>query len=548
MAELEENQPPAKDSAEAPKEKKPAEKPTVVDIKFSLTKRKKIVIALIAAFTILLASVLTIWFTDLKYTVFGLFTKATAEVVVADSKTLQPIEGAEVKIDNQTEKTNKEGKATLKNLVLGKKRLKVTKEAYKDFQRSEVIFIGTNKLEPVRLEGTGIPISFIVKNKITNVPIEDVSLTVGKNKVRTAKDGTAIITVLPQADVKAVAKISKKGYVDSSLKFEVEKNLEPISTTLTPEGKNYFLSNRSGKIDLYESGLDGTGQKVILAATGNEEDNTAINTSPDNKWVALLSTREGIKGASGNFIPLLYLINPKDKSLSKIGAELNISILGWAGSSLIYNTNNGKYSDGFEAKIVAYNASLKKSTPLVTSSDYTSITQIFSDKIIYSLPDKTTEKFGLFMINADGSGLQKIINESVYTVYKTTTFSGVFQSADSNKWYSYNTGTKKLDQLSAKPPGLKTKDFIASPSKNYTAFVETRDGKRELYLADREGKDEKKRTIIGSVYSPIRWVGEDYIIFRFSSSDETADYIVGRKAGDPLKIEDVYNPPSSHGY
>lgn len=546
MAELNDNS----TTIQTPKEPQKihqTDKPTVVDIKFSLTKRRKIILALTGSFLILLASFLIIWFTDLKYTVFGAFTTATAEIIVADSETLQPIEGATVQINGRTGETDSEGKVILVDLKLGPKKLKVTKEAYKNFGRDEVIFIGTNKLKPVVLEGSGISVSFIVKDKVTEQPIEGAEVEVNKNKVKTAKDGTAILSVLPQDDVKAIAKISKEGFIQSSLELKVEQNAEPFIVLLTPSGKNYFLSNRKGKIDLYQSNLDGSKQKVILAATGNEESNTRINVSPDNKWIALISTREALKGASGTFIPVLYLVNPKDKSLSKIDTEVSILIIGWIGDYLIYRTSSVAYGENAKVKIVSFNTSSKKKTTLVSTSIFPSNTQFLGDNIIYTLTDKKVEDYGLFIINTDGSNRKTILKETVYLIYRKTPYSFIFQSADSNKWYSYNSDSKKLVQLSSKPPSLKNKSLILSPNKKYTAFVEKRDGKNELYLADNQGKNEKKLTSLGSVTTPIRWIGEDYIVFRSSSTNENADYIIGRKGGKQQKIVDVYNQPTYQG-
>jgi hypothetical protein len=519
-----------------------AEKPTVVDLKFTLTKRKKITIALAGILSLLLVSSLAIWFTDLKYTVFGLFTKASAEVVVADSKTLQPIKEATVSIDDMVVKTDEEGKATLSDLSLGRKKLTVTKEAYKNFERDEVIFIGVNKLEPVVLEGAGIAISFVVKNKITDSPIEGVEIKVKKNSAKTAKDGTAVLNILPTGGVKSVAKISKNGFIDTSLEFMVEKTTKPLAVKLTPAGKNYFLSNRRGKIDLFKSNLDGTKQSIILEATGNEEINTSILTSPNNKWVALLSTREAVKGASGDNIPILYMINPSDKSSQRISSEIGTSIIGWVNDYLIYSTHSGNY-DNPEGKIVSFNVSSKTKVVLEEFQGYTGNIQLFENRVVYSLPDKTFEKYGLFIRNPDGSNHETVLTETVYTTYKTSASSIVFQSDKSKKWYSYDADSKQLKKLSSKPPSLKNKKIIFSPSKQYTAFIENRDGKNELFLADSAGENEKKLTSIGSASDPIRWVGDDYIIFSSSKNNETADYIVGRAGGKPQKVVDIYVPP-----
>lgn len=547
---MEQLEPKPKDTAQRPtpvSESSPSnKKPTVIDVKFSLTKRNKILLGAGGLLALLIIIFSAIWFTDLKYSVLGVFFKAEAEVIVADSKTLQPIEGAIVTIDNRSEKTDRKGQVHLTNITLGRKRLKVTKEAYKNFERAEVIFIGLNKLKPVSLEGAGIPASFVVINKITKLPLVGAQVEVDENKVKTSKDGTAVVNVLPKGEVKAVAKISLSGYNSETTEFVVKEGGAPLNIELVPTGKNYFLSNRRGKIDLYESSLDGSGQKVILKATGNEESNTSINISPDNNWIALLSTRDGIKGSSGNLIPVLYLVNTKTRTLSKISSDPSITISGWLGDYLIYITNNGKYDETRKDNLISYNAATKGKVVLVSTKDNIS-PYLLSSSVIYSLPSKEAPVYGMFNVKPDGSSKKTIIKETVYSVYTPNNYSIVFQSADTNKWYSYNLNVGKLESLSSKPAGLKSLTLVSSPDDKRTAFTESRDGKRELYIADGQGNNEKKLTSIGSATYPIRWAGDSYIIFRSTTNEETADYIVGLAGGDLLKITDVYSP-SYYGY
>lgn len=550
MDEINTDQPTVQEPIPIPGKQKPQkqspEKPTTVDIKFTLTKKKKILLGLSTAIIVLLIALSAIWFTDLKYSVFGIFFKAEAQIVVADSETLQPIEGATVQIDSKSQKTDKMGKALLTNLTLGKKTLKITKEAYKNFEREEVIFIGLNKLEPVKLKGAGIPVSFLVVNTITKLPVKDASIAVGKNAVKTSGDGTAVINVLPKA--KAVAIISNGGYNKQTFEFSVEENATPHTIKITPIGKNYFLSNRTGKIDLFESNLDGTNEKVLLKATGNEEEDTSISVSPNNKWVAMVSTREAVTGPSGSFVPILYLINPKDKTLTKVSSKVGISVVGWMGDNLIFSTDNQNYDEGQEVELISYNAFSQKKTTLIKTSAYLGSTVILGDRILFSQPDKSIQKYGLFIINPDGSNEKQIIKQAVYSIYKTAPSAFIFQSSDTNKWYSYNIDLGKLEQLKSKPPALKNKDFVLSPTKKRSAFVETRDGKSDVYIADAQGKKEKKLTNLGSITSPIRWIGDNYIIFRVSDNNEFGDYISGLAGGRPSKISDVYSNPANYGY
>lgn len=523
----------------------PKEKPTVVDVKFTLTKKKKIILAACGVLILILAAFSAIWFTDLKYQVFGAFFKASTQIIVTDSKTSQPIEGATVKLDDQSRKTDKQGKVTLQNIHFGKQTLEVTKEAYKDFERGEVIFFGSNELGPVKLEGAGIPISFIVKNSITGLPVQGAIITVSKNSVKTSSLGTAIVNVLPGGGVKGAAKITKDSFISGSLSFSVVQTTTPYSITLTPEGKTYFLSNRSGKIDLYESNLDGTEQKVILHATGSEEEyTTGINISPDNKWIAFTSSRDGARGTDGNLLPYLYLISTETKSFSKINGDQNITVYGWVDNYLIFSTSNGKYGAGGNAKLLSYDTSSKKQTELVNTTSLQFVNPV-GGVIFYGLPESSPD-VGLFKISPDGSGKKQIKNVLIYYAYETSKTAITF-SDSSNNYYSYDLASDTLTKLDGKPASLKDKDYIYSGTKLKTAFVDFRDGKNDLFVADSQGANEKQLTTIGSVTYPVRWIGDEYIIFRVSRTGENADYVIGVAGGDAKKIVDVFEM-QGYGY
>lgn len=496
---------------------------------------------LVGLFFILSAAAAAALFTDLKYPLLGVIFKGEAEVVVADSKTLQPIEGAKVTLGEGREfPTDALGKVKFSNLTLGVKKLQVTKTAYEDFEREEAIFIGLNKLAPVLMEGTGVSLTFLVEDKITDLPIAEAKVEIGESSSRTASDGTAVVNVLPTGGVRVTARIAKDNFLDAAIEVVVEANIQPHKIKLTPLGKNYFLSNRSGKIDLYQSNLDGSDQQIVLEATGKERSDIGFVASPDSKWIAITSTRDGLRDAAGNLIDILYVVDAASKSLSKISTGQRPRIIGWVDGNLAYSSDNGEAYPNRVEKLSFYSPTTKQIKDVATSY-YVYSSVILGEFLLYSLPDPTVEEYGLFVVGP-GQSVKKVLAEEIYGVYRSSGKSIVFYSSTSAKWYRYELDLGKMGELPGEPSSIKDTEFVFSPDKSKTAFIDNRDGKNDLFLADNLGGNEKKWTSLGVVYHPLKWINEDYIIFRVVKPGETADYIVGtREGGKTAKIVDVYS-------
>lgn len=496
------------------------------ELKLPWYKNKKLIITAILVFISALLLLLLY---------LNLFGRATVEVIIADQTTLQPIEGAQVTLENNSQETDGDGKTIFKNVTTGKKEITVTKQAYATLSLEEKILSGYNKLEPITIEGNGIALVVTVKNKVGQLPIVGAQVVIGENQAFSDNNGKAIINIPHIGAPTATAQITKRGFIAYTGKLNVESGSAPQLITLVLAGKNYFLSNRSGKIDLYESNLDGSEQKVILAATGNEDTNTAIYISPDSKWIAMVSTREGIRDVVGNLAPYLYMINTENNSFSKVATDPIANVIGWADNNLVYNSYqdvNGQR----EIKTTSLDPVSTNQITLAIFISYSGSINIVGSNIIYSQPDKTKEEFGLILASATSGAKRTILAETIYSIYQTAIDTVVFQSQDSISWYSYNLNSQELTTLSGKPANLKNLKFIASPSKSNFVYVDNRDGKNDLFIKNIQ---DQKLTNIGAVSEPIRWIDEKDLIFRVIRPGETADYIISTEGGEPLKIVDV---------
>src|SRR5207249_3831416 len=130
-----------------------------------------------------------------------------------------------------------------------------------------------------------------------------------------------------------------------------------------PVGKIYFLSKRTGKLDLMKANLDGTDAKVAVAATGNEQDSqTVLMPSPDWKYIALVTKR-----SSSDPAPQLYVVSTDDdQPLSADSGNANYSLYGWIGDNLVYTSlrNDLQNWQAGKNKLKSYNAGTGKLTLL----------------------------------------------------------------------------------------------------------------------------------------------------------------------------------------
>lgn len=510
-------------------------------------KTHKLILFLTFLLILIVGSFLTIYFTDLKYPVIGAFAKADAEIVVSDSKTLLPLENASVTVNSKVFKTDKDGKAHLAGIPLSKSTtISIDTEGYLPISRQESFFIGQNNLLPFLLDEKNRSLSVTVVNSITSLPIESANVEIGDNKLTSDASGMVIVSKIPFSLTSINVKATKENFLDNSQDFKLELLDNVLTVKLTPVGKDYFLSNRSGKIDLYQSNLDGTGQGIMLAATGNEDNQTSINISTNGKWVALSSTREAVRGGNNSLIPILYVINTEKKTFTKVKTDVYFQIYGWSDDNLIFLTYNNNSAETPTQKLISYNVKDIKQSVLLTSNSYLNSGVLSGNAFIYSFIDKTKESYGLYSAEISSGKISQISKEGVYQIYFTSVNTVVFSTIDSDKWYSYDISTKKIKELSVPPVQSGYKSYFKSSNK--VAFIETRDGKTELFTEDLDGKNEKKLTNKGGVTVPIRWVNDEYIVYRVVNSNETANYAISVNGGTPVKISDVYSYSNGGGY
>lgn len=480
--------------------------------------------------------------TDMRYAVVGLVYHNHTTMTVVDAVTRQPLPGATVSLGGQSVVTGRDGKAELLDLKLGRSKLVVTKKAYKKFERNQLVPVGRLEIPEVKLESEGVALAFSITDKISGLPVDEAEISAGDIKA-VSENGEGRIVLMPGGGRFVTAKVAKKGFLDGELKLDLNKVGQKFTATLVPAGKVYYFSNRSGRTDLYASNLDGSGEGVLLKATGSET--SEIGLLPNLKEpdvMAIVSTREGRRDNSGNLISDLFVFDGESKELSKIDSSVNFhNYRAWVGDTLVYEQGEGCLS------IKSYRPSNGQTNKLFACSPgrTADVNVVYDNALLYSVYAQTDLSLqGLYAVRNDGKNNRRISSDPVNYLARQVkdTVNAVYYNYTLPKpevWTSINIEDLTITKLDNAPSNRSYRTYIESADDEMACFIEERDGKSELYLTDHDGKNERKLTNFGSASQFVQWYG-DYIIFSSTKSNENALYVVSVKGGEPKKIADFY--------
>lgn len=511
---------------------------------------------------LLLVAVFAVPFT--RYKVLGLVIKKPVTVTVLDSKTASPVSGADVKLGSASGKTESDGKVTIK-AGLGPRNLEVSKGYYETSNQTYTVKFGSDQKADVKLVATGRLVPISVHNSITKKPVSGASIKILNTTAKTDSKGKATVA-LPVGKQTYDAVITQNDYNQTGVKVQVtDRAVKANDFPLTPSGQVYFLSNKSGAIDVVKSNLDGSDRKVVLAGTGREDSQTtSLLASRDWRYLVLKAQRESDR-------PALYLIDTKTgKSTQFDSGAADFNLIGWHDHYFVYSltrSNHNVWEQGGQA-IKSYDASrqqlniLDQTQAQGTNASYT--TQSFSN--YYLLDDGVVYATQWHGYNADTSNLTATIrsvkpngqSKKDYQSLPTATIGSVQAVLYEPQsvyfaFYNYSNSTYsyyEFEDLAVRPAsGIDQSAFLKdyptyliSPSGNKTFWTELRDGKNSLFVGDSNGKN-GKQIAENSEYAPYGWYGDDYVLVSKNESELYVMPVAGLAEDQtPLKVTDYYKP------
>lgn len=526
---------------------------------FLKSRNGKITLASIAGVILIVVALFAVPLT--RYAILGGFIRKDVVVAVMDSKTGKPVSDAEVSLPGTTGRTDKDGKATLAQVAVGQYTLKITKKHFKDSSANITVpVLSAPAINEQKLEATGRQVPITVTNKLSGALLGKVTVTAGEATAITDDKGEATL-VTPANDATVKATFKAEGYNDVYADITVtEQKDDKNNFAMVQSGKVYFLSKRTGKINVMKSNIDGSDPQVVVTGTGKEtESSTVLLASRDWKYLALHARRDSDQAK-------LYLINTQNDQMSVMDeGNAEFSLTGWSGHTFIYRVERlaVKQWESKRYALKSFDATANKLTILDESvgeggqNDWRNqfITQIYSldneNRIVYTKnwnghiggsnkqsvimsvqpngsDKKTLKTFALSEYVADG--LLYEVDEIYYR-----TFVG-----NSTKFYEYEGGTVKENT------GIKNEDFgqfyptyLLSPSGQKTFWSEPRDGKNTLFVGDKKGMEGKEVATL-SDYVAYGWFSDDYLLVSKNGSEL---YIAPANNPDfkkPLKLTDYH--------
>ena len=512
-----------------------------------------------------------------RYTILGLFIHKNVTIMVVDSKTHAPVSGATVVLAGKSGKTDGAGKAVIK-APLGNQSVTITKQYFKEYTGKYFVGFKTPGMGTgIPLVATGRAVPVLVLDKISHLPISGAEIKALDTSAKTDSQGRATI-VLPTNVDTVTATITVAEFNAQQASITVTANQVASNTVyLVPSGKVYFLSNKSGKLDVVKTNLDGSDRQVVIAGTGKEDPNTtSLLASRDWRYVVLKAQRDTAQ-------PSLYLIDTanNDKITNFDNGDATFNLIGWYDHKFMYDViRNGvsawqnsheviKSYDAERGQLNQLDASQAEGTS--TSYAYQSFYNfyIIDDTLTYNAqwysysagapvslvgkndairivsPSGQNKKDAL-AIDANGvSYIQAALYEPKSAYY------GVYNNLDAKSTY-YNftnltaTTTTAIDQ-SAFNKVYPT--YLLAPSGRQVFWSDFRDGKNTLFVGDSNAKN-GKQIANETEYAPYGWYSDKYLLVSKNSSELFIMSAAGpTQDTPPLKITNYYKPNQSYpGY
>lgn len=520
-----------------------------------------------------------------RYPLLGTVIKKDVTVKVLDDKTNKPVSSVDVMVAGKQGQTNQDGVVTLSQVPVGHHEVKATKKYYADGGSNAFVKLSGSSQHEMKLTATGRQVKTEVINKISGKGLENAQISAADTTAKTDKAGEATIVLPADKDSQDVT-VTLDGFNKFTGKITVTESEQVAAEntfSLTPSGKVYFLSKRTGKINVMKSDLDGANAEVVLAATGDEDDgDTILLASQDWKYLALKSKRSGSSKPAS-----LYLIDTSngDKLTTMDEGDATFTLTGWAGHTFVYQVQRDKvqFWQPNKYSIKSYNAESSKLTALDNTagegtgassyygtdykSEYYTSPILIGDTVHYGKTWNSGtysaggsglagKQNGIYSVKANGQDKKtlKSFDATKYSsmeskLYKPTeVYYRLYTNSGGSEFYEVENGSVQTKgDLSSQFYGFYP-TYLFSPSNNQTFWAEPRDGKNTLFVGDAEGDNEKTIAELGE-YAAYGWYTDNYLLLSKNSSEL---YIIDNSelnGRTPVKVTDYHKPNTTfYGY
>lgn len=466
--------------------------------------------------------------------------RGSATVRVIDAITRQPLQGAKVTLGGAMDVTDDNGAARLHRVKLGNQQLTVQRVAYDAVRQPVFISIGGQAKSDVALTTNGIRYSFKVTDYLSGQAIAGARVSSGQASAVTDNNGAVTLAIPKPLDGPSFS-VSANGYRVTKIQAGLD-NSQPLTAALVSVYPDIYVSNQSGKYDIYKVDVDGQNRQLVLAGTGNENDQLALLINSDSREVALVSTRDNVRDKDGYLLQTLSVTNTVNGSTVTVDHSEKIQAIDWLGDKLVYVEAKAGASAANPSRyrLMSYSYATKKNIELDHANYFNDVVSA-GGAIYYATSNTYSGGISQFIkINADGSDKQVLLTNEVWNIFRTNHDDFMLDTPTS--WYSFKLGDAKPAKAASGYSGT-SRLYVDSPGvdRAHSVWVDTRDGKGALVLYDALAKKDKVLVQQDGLTYPARWLNTKVLIYRVKNASETADYAVSIDGGSPKKITDVTN-------
>lgn len=473
--------------------------------------------------------------------------RVSVSMSVVDSKTRLPLKNIPVNLQGVEMKSDDEGTVQFSDLKVGKTKLLIDKLGYAEYSKDLVLGWGSNPLGEQPLTATGAQYVFVLHDWLSDKPIADAEASSGEDIAKADEAGKVTLTVGVDSDA-AEATITADGYRTEVFKLN-ELSREEKVVKLVPAKKHVFVSNRDGRYDLYKIDVDGKNEQLLLGATGNEREIPFVVPHQEREYVAYISSRDGDKNQDNFVLDGLFIVDVANGETYKVTRSAQLQVVGWSGNKLIYFAvvEGASAGNSERSKLFSYDLDSKERIELATSNYFNDV-KLVDNTVYYAVSSYAVPKSQakLFSVQVDGSEKQTIVEDQVWSIIRQDYDTLVFNAVD-QQWYEQkiNGEIKKLD---TEPANRVSRVYKSSPDGKRSSWVDVRDGKGVLLIYDVEAGSEKTVMTEPGLTDPVYWINDQYVIFRKSTNQESADYVLNLDGGPVMKISDVLGNRSRYFY
>jgi hypothetical protein len=473
--------------------------------------------------------------------------RVSTSVQIIDSETRLPLENIPVSLDGSIIRSNEEGLVEFTGVKLGEATLVIDKLGYAKVDRQLTLGLGSNPLGPQLVTATGEQFRFIATDWLSKSILNEVEASSGEDIAKANNEGSILLTVGDLSDG-AEVRISAPGYRDETfLLTDLNEGVNDV--VLVPGKKHVFVSNRSGEYDLYKIDVDGKNEEVVLEATGKEREIPFVLPHQEENIAAYISSRDAERNSGGFILDGLFIVDIETNEVKRVYRSEQLQVIGWLDSKLIYVAvvEGVSAANPQRSKVFSYDVDTNEQYELAASNYFNDV-KIVDDKVYYSVSSAAVpqSQAKLFSIDAEGISKELVVDTQVWSILRED-YKTLLLSATDREWYRQTIGGE-VTKLENQPVTRKTKIYVPAPNEQQALWVDIRDGKGVLLNYVVQTDQEESIITMPGLSEPVYWLNDSYVVYRVSTSDETADYVLHLESGETRKIADVVGNQSRFFY